>query len=342
MAQRGTARTRARVRTGVILAGGSGSDPIAGIHGLRVLAPIANKPILCYALEDLARAGIEQVAIVVSPQAREATREMVTDGARWGVRVAYVEQAEPLGDAHALLAAEEFVDGRPFAVHRGDGLLRPPLRPLLDEFARSDLDALVLVKRAAQANRSLAGAHAFGARIFEAARGLAPSWRGRLEMADAADRLAATGGRVAMRPVEGWWAYDGSPAELLRANRLELDDLTADVRGVDLADCQVDGRVAIDPSATLASTTVRGPAIVGPGVRLSHAYVGPYTSLGAGVTLEGVEIENSIILPGAVIRHLGRRLEGSVVGSEAKVHRDFALPAALRLWVGDRVEVSLG
>jgi glucose-1-phosphate thymidylyltransferase len=75
---------------------------------------------------------------------------------------------------------------------------------------------------------------------------------------------------------------------------------------------------------------------------LSHAYVGPYTSIGAGVSIEGAEIEDSIIFPDVVIRHLGRRLEGSVIGSNAKLHRDFSLPTALRLWVGDDVEVSLG
>jgi glucose-1-phosphate thymidylyltransferase len=350
----------------VILAGGSEICAPPGIHTVRALAPIANEPILSYALTALADAGIQEVAIVAGPDAHGAIRNVVADGSRWGLSVTHIEHAGAPGEAQALLAAEQFAGGQPLAVHRGDGLFRPSLGPLLEEFERAELDALMLVqRRAAQRHlvpaldeaqagrfgaprsdacspRLQAGVHAVGPQIFEAVRELARRRRGPLALANAAERLAAGGGRVDVRAVEGWWTYDGSPAELLRANRLLLDDLTGDLRGVELFDSRVEGRVTIHPSATLTMTTVRGPSIIGPRACLSHAYVGPYTSLGAAVVVEGAEIEDSIILPAAIIRHLGRRLEGSVVGSEAKVHRDFALPAALRLWVGDRVEVSLG
>jgi glucose-1-phosphate thymidylyltransferase len=99
--------------------------------------------------------------------------------------------------------------------------------------------------------------------------------------------------------------------------------------------------VIIHDAATLESTIVRGPAIIGPGVRLRDAYVGPYSSLSADVVVEGAEVENSIILPGARISHLGIRLESSVVGAGAKICRDFRLPKALRLHVGEGAQVSV-
>jgi len=357
----------ARLRRGVILTGGADGYRASGIHSVRALAPVANEPIVSYALADLAKAGIEEVALLVSPDAQAAMREVVGNGSRWGVRAQYVPHPDALGDARSLLAVEEFTHGLPFVVHRGDGFLRPALRALLEEFDRDQLDALVVVERSAvgslyvvpavergtsgrsaamhpdaRSQKAHAGVQAFRASVFDAIRELADGRRGPLDLARVADKIAARGGVVETRAVEGWWTYDGSPAELLSANRLRLDELTADLRGVDVLDSRVEGRVAIDPSATLTSTTVRGPAIIGPRACLSHAYVGPYTSLGAGVVVDGAEVEDSIILPGAIIRHLGRRLEGSVVGREAKVHRDFALPAGLRLWVGDGVEVSLG
>jgi glucose-1-phosphate thymidylyltransferase len=91
----------------------------------------------------------------------------------------------------------------------------------------------------------------------------------------------------------------------------------------------------------IESTTVRGPAIIGPRARLMAAYVGPYTSIGADVVVEGAEIEHSIVCPGARISHLGARLEASVIGPEARVFRDFKLPKGLRLYVGEGAEVSL-
>ena len=357
----------AALRTGVILAGGFDAHSTVGVSRLPVLAPIANKPIVCYALEALASAGIEDVAIVVSRESRGEIGEIVTDGTGFGLRVAYVEQAEPLGPAQSLLAAAEFVEGRAFVLHRGDGLFRSNLRALVEEFERAELDALVLLegtgtvqshlaavvegdgakpaltgRRSLRSRRALAGVQAFGPRFLQAMRQFTPSLPDRLEMADAADRLAATGGRVVTRAGQWWWPCDGSPRELLRTNRLVLDELRGEVSGVDLLDSRVEGRVVIHPSATVVMSTIRGPAIIGPHACLSHAYVGPYTSIGGGVVIEGAEIEDSIIFPDVVVRHLGRRLEGSVVGRKAKLHRDFSVPAALRMWVGDHVEVSLG
>jgi glucose-1-phosphate thymidylyltransferase len=356
----------AALRTGVILAGAFDPDLTPGIHRLPVLSPIANKPIVSYALEALVAAGIDDVALVVSPESRDEVRQTVRDGSRYGVSVAYVEQAERLGQVHAVLAAAEFVDGRAFVLHRGNGLFRSSLQPLVEEFESEDFDALVLVERAGVArphlaerlhldgsNRvttlplprrsssALAGVQALGPRFFQALLEFTPSVRRRLEVADAVDRLAADGGRVMTRAGEWWWSCDGTPEGLLRTNRLVLDELSSEPPGGELLDSRVEGRVDIHPSATVSTSTVRGPSIIGPRACLSHAYVGPYTSIGAGVVIEGAEIEDSIIFPEVVIRHLGRRLEGSVVGSKAKLHRDFALPAALRLWVGDNVEVSL-
>jgi glucose-1-phosphate thymidylyltransferase len=97
----------------------------------------------------------------------------------------------------------------------------------------------------------------------------------------------------------------------------------------------------IDPSARLRATTVRGPAIIGPGVEISDAYIGPYSSIGRDVVIENAEVEHSIILPGASIKHLGGRLEASVVGPGARIFRDFRLPRALRLNVGEGAEVAI-
>jgi glucose-1-phosphate thymidylyltransferase len=76
-------------------------------------------------------------------------------------------------------------------------------------------------------------------------------------------------------------------------------------------------------------------------VEISDAYIGPYTSIGSGVVIENAEVEHSIILPGASIRHLGGRLEASIVGVDARIFRDFRLPRALRLNVGEGAEVAL-
>jgi NDP-sugar pyrophosphorylase family protein len=148
-------------------------------------------------------------------------------------------------------------------------------------------------------------------------------------------------GDDAVIELEAAWAYDGTVDGLLEANTMALDALKRGRVGVDLSNASVQGRVHIDPSAELEGAKIRGPAYIGPGVRLVETYVGPYTSIGAGVTLEGVEIEHSIVLPDAEIRYPGRRLEGSLVGERAHIGRDYSLPSALRLRVGPGSEIQL-
>jgi glucose-1-phosphate thymidylyltransferase len=146
---------------------------------------------------------------------------------------------------------------------------------------------------------------------------------------------------VILRQVDEWWRYRQRPEALLEGNRFALEGLKGSPVEAQLMDTRIQGAVSIHPTARLESSIVRGPAVIGAGARLRDAYVGPYTSIGDEVVIEGAEIEHSIILPGASISHLGGRLEASVVGPKARVFRDFRLPKALRLNVGEGAEVSL-
>jgi NDP-sugar pyrophosphorylase family protein len=164
----------------------------------------------------------------------------------------------------------------------------------------------------------------------------------------AGDTLAVEGAHAPANPaddavfeLEAAWHYDGTVDGLLEANTIALDGLKRGRVGVDLSNATVQGRVQIDPSAELAGAKLRGPVFIGPGARLIETYVGPYTTIGAGVTLEGVEIEHSIVLPGAQIRYPGRRLEASLVGEGAQIGRDYSLPSALRLRVGPGSQIQL-
>jgi glucose-1-phosphate thymidylyltransferase len=157
------------------------------------------------------------------------------------------------------------------------------------------------------------------------------------------EHVSQAGGRVHVRPVRDWRRYTGDVQDLLEMNRIALDRLEHEIDEMEEADGgnRIQGRVSIHPSAHVESSVIRGPAIVGAGARVVDAYIGPYSSVGEGVRIEGAELEHSIILAGASILHIGGRLEASVVGRDAKVYRDFSLPRALRLQVGDSVDVAL-
>ena len=148
-------------------------------------------------------------------------------------------------------------------------------------------------------------------------------------------------GRLATRIVNGAWKYTGEVDGLLAANRMVLDTIEPDLAGCDLSQARIEGRVQVHPTAVIERSTIRGPAVIGPRAVLQDAFVGPYSAVGSEVRLEGAELEHSIVLDHAVIRHIGHRLEDSLVGSGATVTRDFAFPSGLRLRVGHRAEVLL-
>ena len=174
-----------------------------------------------------------------------------------------------------------------------------------------------------ESDLALVGVYMFKPSVFEAARAIEPSARGELEITDAIQWLVDSGRGVDPHVVHGWWKDTGQVQDMLEANRLILDDLAERDEG-ELVDSRTEGRVAIEPGATLTRSTVRGPAIIGAGSQITDAYIGPYTAIGEGVVIEGAELEHSIVLAGSEIRDLDYRIEASLIG------RNVRSPAARR------------
>jgi glucose-1-phosphate thymidylyltransferase len=180
----------------------------------------------------------------------------------------------------------------------------------------------------------------FTAAIHAAARAITPSDRGELEITDAIQHLLDAGLRVESHIVRGWWKDTGRLADMLEANRLVLDTIEPRSDG-ELVDAQIDGRVVVEAGARVVRSTVRGPAIIGGGAQLIDAYVGPYTAVGEGCTIERAEVEHSILLADCVVRGLDGRLESSLLGRNVTIDRDSRQPRAYRFMVGDNSEIAV-
>ena len=351
---------------GLILSGGAGTRLRPLTHtSAKQLVPVANKPVLFYGLEAMAEAGIRDVGVIIAPETGSEIREAAGDGGDFGLSLTYIPQEAPLGLAHAVLTAEGFLGGSPFVVYLGDNILRDGIAELVDAFRTEQPDTLILlthvpdpenygvaelegdnvvrlVEKPAEPSTDLAlvGVYMFTRPVFDAARAVEPSARGELEITDTIQHLIDGGRRVDARIVRGWWKDTGQVQDMLDANRLILDDLTERVEG-ELVDSKVEGRIVVEPGARLERTTVRGPAIVGAGARLTDAYIGPYTAIGEGVAIERAELEHSIVLAGSEIRGLDGRIEASLIGKDVKVSRSPALPRAYRFVVGDSAEIVI-
>jgi glucose-1-phosphate thymidylyltransferase len=357
---------------GLILSGGKGTRLRPITHtSAKQLVPVANKPVLFYGIEAMAEAGIEEIGIIIAPETGGEIEAAAGDGSRFGLRITYIVQDEPLGLAHAVLTAEPFLGGSPFVMYLGDNLLQGGIADLVAAFAEHEPDALILLtpvpdpenygvaelaptsvdemgrvvrlveKPSAPAtDLALVGVYMFTAGIHDAARAIEPSPRGELEITDAIQYLVDSGLRVEPHVVRGWWKDTGRLEDMLEANRLILDNLLECVEG-ELIDSQVDGRVVIEPGALLERTTVRGPAIVGAGARLSDCYIGPYTAIGENCVISGAEVEHSILLAGSTVSDLDGRMESSLLGRNVTIRRSDRQPRAYRFMVGDNSDISI-
>ena len=351
---------------GLILSGGKGTRLRPITHtSAKQLVPVANKPVLFYAIEAMADAGIEDIGVIIAPETGEEIRVAAGDGSRFGVKLTYIVQDEPAGLAHAVLTAEPFLGDSPFVMYLGDNLLQGGIQGLVTAFRDSQPDALILLTPVPdpesygvaelsngavvrlvekppepRTNLALVGVYMFTSTVHAAARAIAPSPRGELEITDAIQHLVDQGQRVEPHIVKGWWKDTGRLEDMLAANRLVLDTIQTRVEG-ELIDSQVDGRVVIEAGARLERSSVRGPAIIGAGARLSDCYVGPYTAVGEECVISGAEVEHSILLAHSVVRDLDGRIESSLLGRNVKVGRDLGQPRAYRFMVGDNSEIAI-
>jgi glucose-1-phosphate thymidylyltransferase len=351
---------------GLILSGGKGTRlrPIT-YTSAKQLVPVANKPVLFYGIEAMAQAGIEDVGIIIAPETGEEVKAAVGDGGRFGVRITYILQDEPLGLAHAVLTAETFLTDSPFVMYLGDNLLQGGIGDLVEAFRSHQPDALILLTpvpdpeqygvaelsngavvrliekpQEPETDLALVGVYMFTPAVHDAARAIKPSARGELEITDAIQHLVDQGCRVEPHVVRGWWKDTGRLEDMLAANRLVLDTIVGRVEG-ELIDSRVDGRVVVEPGARLERSSVRGPAIIGAGAHLRDCYVGPYTAIGEHCSIQNAEVEHSILLAGAVVHGLDGRMESSLLGRNVRIGRDHRQPRAYRFLVGDNSEIGI-
>lgn len=351
---------------GLLLAGGTGSRlrPLT-YTGAKQLIPVANRPILFYAIDAMVSAGVKEIGVVVG-ETRDEVREALGDGTAFHCHLTYIEQMRPLGLAHAVKTASDFLGESPFLMFLGDNLLRGGLKSLVSRFEEGDYAASILLTEVPDPRQfgvavvegdqvvgliekpehppshwALVGAYCFSPHVHRAIAQLEPSWRGELEITDAIQTLIDWGLEVDAARVEGWWKDTGRPEDVLEANRLILEDLSSSVTGsVDDAS-ELTGRVEVRAGARIRNSVIRGPVSIAEEALIQDSYVGPYTAIGPRVEILRTEIENSVVLADSHIHDVPDRVDQSLIGRNVTVTGTPRRPRALRVVLGDKSRVDL-
>jgi glucose-1-phosphate thymidylyltransferase len=355
----------------LILAGGAGTRLRPITHtSAKQLVPVANKPILFYGIEAMASAGITEIGIIVG-DTRAEVMAAVGDGRQFGVQVTYIPQDAPLGLAHCVLIAADFLGDDDFVMYLGDNLLEQDLAAFVHAFetARSSAEpptAQILLKKVPDPHRfgiasldaqgnvvhlvekpadppsdlALVGVYLFDKTIHTAVAAIEPSPRGELEITDAIQWLIDQGYRVRCELLTGWWIDTGKLTPLLEANRLLLEKIETRLDGdVDQATV-IDGRVIVEAGAVVVNSTIRGPVAIAAGARIIDSFIGPFSAIGEDCVITNSEVEHSVIMARSTVTDIPR-LEDSLIGKEAVVTRTQKRPRAARLMIGDHCQIDV-
>lgn len=292
------------------------------------LVPLAGKTMIDHILDRLLPLNPEEIICIVGylgDQIETYVKE------HYSVPTRFVVQPEMRGQAHAIALTREFVQGDALVMFadtvfeadfsgleglRGQGIDGAIYVKEIDDprrFGIAMIDdqgfATQLVEKPddPQSNLALVGIYYFAdmPALFDAIDALIASGRmtkGEYYLADAVQVLIERGQRLTTMPIPVWEDC-GKPEELLQTNRYLLGQLAA--------------QGAIAPRE-FADSVVIQPATIDPTAVISRSVVGPNVSIGAGATLDGVVIENSIVGDHAALSFM--TLADSIISTGAGMH----------------------
>lgn len=347
----------------------------SGGHGTRLrpithtqnkhLIPIANKPMLHYAIDAVVEAGITEVGIVTNAKNRDV-ETAVGNGKEFGIKITYIPQESPLGLAHVVKIAQPFIGTEPFVFYLGDNMLVGGVKRFIEEFERQQTNCHLTLSKVKDPERfgvpelkgeriigieekpkkpksdyAVTGIYIYDSTIFEAVNAIQPSPRGELEISDAHQYLLDKGYKVSYSEITGWWKDTGKPYDLLEANRLVLENQEMNIAG-DVDDASViSGKVVIGKGTKVRNSVLRGPIIIGKNCTIKDSYIGPFTSIYDDCDVKKSEVEFSIILKNCKIEDVGIRIEESLLGNDVQIVSAAKKPKTNRFMLGDQSRVEV-
>lgn len=356
----------------LVTAGGKGTRLRPITHTLnKHLVPICNKPLLFWALDHLSTCGITDVIVNINKGDTEIRRELA-EGKPWGMDIQFIEQDEPKGLGHVLSLAEPFLRDDKFVFYYGDNVLTGGLQRYMDQFISSQANChLCLVRvdnpqdfgvavteqdRIVQtiekpqkhvSDLAITGIQFYDSTIFEAIKHIKPTppipprTIAEMDIPPANQWLIDNGYKVTYSEITGWWKDTGKPEDLLEASRLLLDKIQKKILSKPDKNTVIEGRVVIESDTSISNCHVRGPVMIGRNCVLKNSYIGPFTSIDSGSQIIDTEIEHSIVLSNVYIDNIKPRIEGSIIGQNARIQQAKTIPQAHNLMIGDHSQVYL-
>jgi glucose-1-phosphate thymidylyltransferase len=331
----------------IILAAGHGKRLLPYTHSApKHMLPIANKPLLQYLVEHVAKAGIKELGIVVGYK-KEQIIDYFGDGKKFGVKITYIPQEERLGISHAIKTARDFIGKSEFIVLLGDNLFFEDLGTLIKEHRESKAEASVGIHEVADPRRfgvavikngriekiiekpenppsniATVGVYVFSSgRIFDVIEKQKSSKRGEYEIPDSLNMLIERGNDVHGIRIGKRWKDTGKKEDMLEANAAILDEMGG----------------GTGEGSKIDNSKIISPCIIGKNCIIKNSKIGPHVSIGNNAKIENCTVENSIIGEGCEISYQGKIID-SIIGRFSKIRKNGSQSSSFS--IGDDSEVS--
>ncbi|MGD1118299.1 MAG: bifunctional sugar-1-phosphate nucleotidylyltransferase/acetyltransferase [Dehalococcoidales bacterium] len=299
------------MKQAVILAAGEGQRlrPFT-VTRPKAMISIADKPILQFIIDSLARNGIRDIIFVVGYR-KEQVYDYMGSGEKFGVKITYVTQETQLGTAHALSHAKDLV-GKEFLVLPGDNLIEAPT---LADFVDTQPQAILvkrvkspstygvvnaeggevkqIVEKPKEAGTNLVntGIYAFTKDVFKYTEAV-------LDIPDALNNMIKDGYTFKAQETDATWLDIAYPWDIISLNNEILKNLENRLGGTIEDGAFIKGKVVIGEGTVIRSgSIIYGPAVIGSGCEIGpQACIMPSTSIGDNVAISSfTQVRNSVI-----------------------------------------------
>jgi len=359
---------------GLLTAGGHGTRlrPITHTKN-KHLIPIANRPMLSYAINYMKEANIIDIGIIINKDDNEIENRF-GNGKELGVNLTYIPQESPLGLAHVIKISENFIGKDKFLFYLGDNILVGGVSNFIKEFISLDSSCHLVISKVSdperfgvpeiksnkivsitekpiipKSNYAITGIYLYDSSIFEAVNNIKPSKRGELEISDAHQYLLDKKKKITYSEITGWWKDTGKPFDLLEANKLILNNIKNENSKNNEIDFlkdkmhnHISGNIISGNNSIIKKSIIDGPVIIGDNVIIENSKIGPNVSLSDNCKVINSSIENSIVMSDTSFYNVKKTIKNSLLGNDIKITESKNKHNELSLIIGDQGIIELG